>query len=63
MGGIQLLKKIKMYDSSIEVIILTAYGEVDSYLEAMNIGAFEYLNKPPSMDNLKKVMLKALSND
>ena len=60
MDGIQLLRKIKDQNPDIGVIIVTAYGEVDSYLEAMNLGAFEYLNKPIKIDELKKVITKVL---
>jgi DNA-binding NtrC family response regulator len=38
--------------------MITAYGEVESYLEAMNLGAFEYINKPVRYDDLKKVINK-----
>ena len=60
MSGIQLLKEIKHTTPHVGVIIVTAYGEVDSYLEAMNLGAFEYLNKPIKVDELKKVIQKVL---
>ena len=60
MSGIDLLKKVKELLPEIGVIIFTAYGEVDSYLEAMNLGAFEYLNKPVKVDELKKVIAKVL---
>ena len=62
MDGIQLLRKIKEFSPNIGVIIVTAYGEVDSYLEAMNLGAFEYLNKPIKVDELKKVISKVLED-
>jgi len=49
-GGIELLEKIKKDKPNIGVILVTAYGEVNSYLKAMNLGAFEYLNKPIKID-------------
>lgn len=60
MGGIELLKAVKKIKPDIGVIMVTAYGEVDSYLEAMNLGAFEYLNKPLKVDELKKVISKVI---
>ncbi|MBI5788690.1 MAG: response regulator [Candidatus Schekmanbacteria bacterium] len=60
MGGIELLREVKKLQPEIGVIMVTAYGEVDSYLEAMNLGAFEYLNKPIKVDELKKVISKVL---
>ncbi len=61
MGGIELLKQVKKLKPNIGVIMVTAYGEVDSYLEAMNLGAFEYLNKPLRVDELKRVISKVLA--
>jgi DNA-binding NtrC family response regulator len=63
MSGIDLLKKVKEISPDIGVIIFTAYGEVDSYLEAMNLGAFEYLNKPVKVEELKKVIVKVLAQN
>ena len=40
--GLNLLQAIRSAGNEIPVIILTAYGEVDTYLEAMNAGATEY---------------------
>ena len=61
MDGIALLREVKKVHPHIGVIMVTAYGEVDSYLEAMNLGAFEYLNKPLKVDELKRVISKVLA--
>ena len=58
--GIDLLEKIREKKPEIGVIIVTAYGEINSYLEAMNLGAFEYLNKPIKLDELRRVINKAI---
>ena len=60
MSGIELLKEIKKRWPEIGVIILTAYGEVESYLEAMDLGAFEYLNKPVRIYELEVIIKKLL---
>ena len=60
-SGIELLKRIKSSTPNLPFIICTAYGEMDSYLEAMDLGAFDYLNKPVKKDELKKVIHKALT--
>ena len=62
-GGIELLEKIKKEKPTIGVILVTAYGEVNSYLKAMNLGAFEYLNKPIKIDELRHIINKALNLD
>lgn len=61
MSGIDLLKRVKSIAPQTEVIIITAYGEVESYLEAMNHGAFEYLNKPFKIKELMKSVNKVVS--
>jgi DNA-binding NtrC family response regulator len=59
--GLNLLHAIRGSGNDIPVIILTAYGEVDSYLEAMNAGATEYLNKPINSDELLDVVRRCLT--
>ena len=58
--GLSLLQTIREAGNQIPVIILTAYGEVDTYLEAMNAGATEYLNKPIMSDELVQVVRNCL---
>ena len=58
MNGLVFLQELSRRHPSIYVIMITAYGEVESYLEAMNLGAFEYLHKPIKLDVLKSVMNK-----
>ena len=58
--GLNLLQAIRGAGNEIPVIILTAYGEVDTYLEAMNAGATEYLNKPIKSDELVQVVRNCL---
>lgn len=60
MDGFEVLREIKKMDDDIGVIMITAYGEVESYLEAMNLGAFEYINKPVRVNELKRVITKVL---
>ena len=60
--GISLLQTVRSSGNNVPVIILTAYGEVDTYLEAMNAGATEYLNKPIKSDDLVKVVRFCLRN-
>jgi DNA-binding NtrC family response regulator len=58
MNGITFLKELnKSYPKS-NVIMITAYGGVESYIEAMNLGAFEYINKPVKIEELKSILHK-----
>lgn len=58
MDGISLLREINRHYPSTHVIMITAFGGVESYLEAMNLGAFEYIHKPVKLEELKSVMRK-----
>ncbi|MGD8845465.1 MAG: sigma 54-interacting transcriptional regulator, partial [Desulfobacteraceae bacterium] len=53
MSGIEALEKIKAYNPSIPVIIMTAYSSVDSAVDALKAGAYDYLIKPLDFEVLK----------
>lgn len=61
MDGIELQKHIKKIDSSIIVIIITAYGTVDTAVEAMKDGAYDYLSKPIDPDKLTVLVRNAVN--
>lgn len=63
MNGMVFLRELHRSHPGINVIMITAYGGVESYLEAMNLGAFEYINKPVKIDELKSVMNKLFSQN
>jgi len=52
MDGIELLKKIKQLNSNIIVIVMSAFGTVNIAVEAMKLGAFDYLTKPFNTDEI-----------
>jgi len=58
--GLNFLEALRRSGSTVPVIILTAYGEVDTYLAAMNAGATEYLHKPIQSDDLLKSVRSCL---
>jgi DNA-binding NtrC family response regulator len=58
--GLSILQEIREAGNEVPVVILTAYGEVDSYLSAMNAGATEYLNKPVKSAELLTVVRNCL---
>ena len=58
MNGLLFLRELSRNYPSLHVIMITAYGGVESYLEAMNYGAFEYLHKPVKLEELKSVLRK-----
>lgn len=61
MDGLQLLQEIRKAGSKTDVIMVTAYGEVESYLKAMSLGAAEYINKPIRIKELKRIVHKVLT--
>ena len=54
--GIEVLKKVKERDISKGVIIITAYGSIENAVEAMKIGASDYITKPFEPEELEKVV-------
>lgn len=52
MDGLQTLKEIKRRWPMVEVIMLTAYGSVEMGIQGMQLGAFDYIMKPPDLDDL-----------
>jgi len=63
MNGMTFLRELAQLHPGTAVIMVTAFGEVESYLEAMQLGAFEYLNKPVKVEELKAVMRKITGFD
>lgn len=60
MDGVELMAHLKAMQPDLPVIVLTAHGTIDSAVEAMKVGAFDYLTKPFSRDQLKASVRKAL---
>jgi DNA-binding NtrC family response regulator len=61
MSGLDLLKELTNYDKSIIVILLTAHGSVDSAVDALRLGAFDYLQKPYDKEKLLDTVSRALN--
>jgi len=60
MDGIEVLRRIKKIDPLTGVIIITAYGSVESAIAAMKIGALDYVQKPFKHDDLLLAVEKAI---
>ena len=59
--GADLINKIKSISPDSKIIVLTGFGDVESYLELMNLGIYDYLNKPVKMSDLKITIKRALN--
>ncbi|MCI0419257.1 MAG: sigma-54 dependent transcriptional regulator [Acidobacteria bacterium] len=60
MDGMTLLKRIKEDYPALSVIMLTAQATIDSAVEAMRVGAYDYLEKPPDLTRLRILLDKCL---
>ncbi|GAB4539940.1 MAG: sigma-54 dependent transcriptional regulator [Thermodesulfovibrionia bacterium] len=60
MGGLELLKAIKEVSPHTVVVIITAYGTTESAVEAMKLGAFDYIQKPFNMEDIRLVVNNAI---
>jgi len=60
MDGIQLLQGIKKLDPTLPVVIMTAYASQQSAIDAVNLGAFQYLIKNAKNDEIKLVVRNAI---
>ena len=60
MDGITLQKRIREIDRDAAIIILTAYASVETAVEALKLGAFDYITKPVDPDDLSHVVQNAL---
>ncbi len=59
-GGVDLLKELKDINPEVVVIMITAYSSVDSAVEAMKAGAYDYFTKPFNIDEIKMHVKRAL---
>lgn len=58
MDGIEILKRMKVIDPDIRVIIMTAYGELDMIQEAKDLGAITHFAKPFDIDDIRTAVRK-----
>src|SRR3954466_3282851 len=60
MNGLETLRRIRQIDSKLLVILMTAYGTTQTAIEAMKLGAYDYLLKPFDVPKLKDIIFNAL---
>lgn len=59
-SGIDIVKRIQQSEHQIPVIVITAHGSMDVAIEAMKVGAFDFINKPVDLNNLRSLINNAL---
>ncbi len=60
MNGIELLKNIKTIDKRVVFLIITGYPSIESAVEAMKLGAYDYITKPFNMEDMQLKIERAL---
>jgi len=63
LDGIQVLKKIKEQDKDAIVIVISGHGTISTAVEAVKMGAFDFLEKPLSIDKVLEVVLRGLGTE
>lgn len=58
MDGLEILKRMKLINEDIRVIIMTAYGELDMIQEAKDLGAITHFAKPFDIDEIREAVKK-----
>jgi DNA-binding NtrC family response regulator len=62
MDGLEFLVMIKQLLPTVPVVMLTAYGAVETYLKSLSLGVFEYVNKPVKAKELGRIVRTALES-
>ena len=60
MDGIETLAAIKKFNENIQVIMITAYGTIDTVIKATELGAYDYVTKPFDLEKAKGIIKRAL---
>ena len=60
MDGMEALAAIKKFSKNIQVIMITAYGTIDTVIKAAELGAYDYVTKPFDLEKAKGIIRKAL---
>ncbi|MDI6728487.1 MAG: sigma-54 dependent transcriptional regulator [Thermodesulfovibrionales bacterium] len=60
MDGIEVLQELKRIDPNVPVILITAYGDIETAVEAIKLGAYDFIVKPPKFDRLILTLKRAI---
>ena len=61
-NGLDIARKIKQLDEYVEIIIMTAYGDIKTAIEAIRIGAIDYIKKPLDIEEIQVTISKAIAS-
>lgn len=60
MDGIETLKELRKYDPDIPVIMITAFGDIATAVEAIKLGAYDFVEKPPQISRIMVTLRRAI---
>lgn len=60
MNGLEFITSLRQFMPEVPVIMLTAYGDIETYFNSFSLGVFEYINKPVSKDEFERVVEAAI---
>lgn len=63
LNGLEVLKRIRLFDASIKVILITGQGDIQLAVDAMKGGAYDYLSKPIMLSGLKILLERAIGQN
>jgi DNA-binding NtrC family response regulator len=61
-GGLEVLRQLKSVRPDIEIVVVTGHGTVESAVQAMKAGAYDYMTKPFSLEELRHLLARVASH-
>jgi DNA-binding NtrC family response regulator len=61
--GLDVTRTVRQEQPSLPVVVMTAFGSIETAVEAIHEGAYDYVSKPMNLDELKKIVIRALSQN
>jgi DNA-binding NtrC family response regulator len=62
-SGLDFIVALRQIQPDVPVIMITAYGNIETYLRSMSLGAFEFVNKPVRKEEFERIVRHALSHE
>jgi DNA-binding NtrC family response regulator len=62
LDGLEFIEQVRRLAPDLPAIMITGYGDIESYLKANSLGVFEYLNKPVNAKELRRVVRLAIES-
>jgi len=62
MDGLEFLNALRQMNATVPVIVLTAYGAVESYLKSLSLGVYDYISKPIKAKELGRIVQAAIDS-